>query len=63
MFLHNGKKCPGDPYSDLCNKIPSFLHRGEILSEIFQRFYKIAANQDADSAFKMEISIFFSLLL
>lgn len=61
MFLHSG--CHSDPRSNLCNKIPGFLHRGEILSEIFQRFYKIVANQDADSAFKMEIHIFFSALL
>lgn len=44
-------------------KIPSFLRWREILCEIFQRFYKIVMNQDADSAFKMEIHLFFSLLL
>lgn len=44
-------------------KIPSFLYWREILCEIFQRFYKIVMNQDADSAFKMEIHLFFSLLL
>lgn len=52
-----------DPCSNLCNKIPSFLHRREILSENFQRFYKIVPNKDADSAFKMKIHLCFSLLL
>lgn len=44
-------------------KIPSFLLWREILCEMFQRFYKIVSNQDADSAFQMEIDLFFSLLL
>lgn len=44
-------------------KIQSFLHWREILWEIFQIFCKIIMNQDADSAFQMEIYLFFSLLL